>query len=1234
MNCPNCQSQNPSGARFCFNCGTALPQACSHCGTLLQAGARFCHNCGQPVAVEEDQPPAAQEGKAAAPDTGASTRVQEPGALLQRFIPKELLSKLEAARQSQMMEGERRVVTILFCDVQGSTQAASGMDPEEWAEIINGAFAHMIQPVYRYEGIVARLQGDGLLAFFGAPIAHEDDPQRAVLAGLEIVEAIRPYGEEMRRRWGIDFNVRVGINTGLVVVGAVGSDLRVEYTALGDAINVAARMEQNAGSGRVLIAEPTYKLIAPLFDFEAVEGLQVKGKEAPVTAYYVLGRKEEPGKLRGIAGLNAPLIGREGQMEALWTAVNELAKGRGQIVSVIGEAGLGKSRLVTEFRRAITLDASIPLTWLEGRTQSYEFVTPFALFTNLFNGYFGMQPRDGDPARYERVESRLRALFGEGSVAMAPFFGTMLGLKLEKEAAERVKYLEPPQLRSILFSHVGKLIERLAANQAAVLYLDDLHWADPTSLELLGSLLPLTDQIPLMIIGAYRPGREEPSWSFYETAEREYPQRHRVNTLLPLEEPEARALIGSLLHIEDLPEDVRQNILEKSEGNPFFVEEIIRSLLDGGLVVRVEGHWKATREIRNIQIPDTLLGVITTRLDRLNEASKHVIQAAAVLGREFRAEILSDIVDTREQFEASLNELQQRELVNERSRTPVRAFIFKHGLTQEAAYNSVLLSNRRELHRRAAEALIGRDPDAAGDIARHLVEARQAVRAAPYLVQAGDKAARAYATEEAIGFYSQVLELKGALDDIHLLQRAYEGLGGAYGFANRIPEAQAIFRMMLDIAEKAGNAAMQISALNKLARISALQLGQFKEAEQLLAQAELLSNLHNEKSGIPESAILACQMCTFQADFEGVVDHMERVISIGREMGNSEYIAMGLEHIATSQLYMTQFEEAWENAQKGLEIARELDDQVHRGWLLAEPIPYYHLRKGDFAAARAALVESLEIGTRIGELGVQAVSAYLLAEMARWQGEYERALEYGKRSLEAALPLEPYMPFFLVPSLGSLGMVYVEISEQFRDKIAEFHRHALRLLEDPAGALNGSPAWSCLAYCAITLGDHKVAGDSIEKGLNTPNLYMRLERPHHLAGAALLASARDEHAEAIRRAEEARAYAEEHGMRYVYPLLSLIMGKVLVKAGQAEAGLAWLGQAEAEALEFGMRPVIWQARAAAAQLLAEAGQPEKAAAKRAAAEAMALEIANLFQEEELRAAYLRNVLPKIQSNAH
>ncbi len=309
MNCPKCSTSNPPGAKFCMNCGTPLTAA-----------------------------------PASTPD------------LLGQYLPPELLAKLEAARAhgGSQRSGERRVITMLFCDVKGSTAAAEQVDPEIWTDIMNGAFERMIRPIYQYEGTVPRLMGDAILAFFGAPIAHEDDPQRAVWAGLDIQAGMQPYADEMRSRFGLDFGLRVGINTGLVVVGEIGSDLRMEYTAIGDAINLAARMEQTAAPGTVQITEETHKLIAPLFDFEPLGGIEVKGKSAPVTAYRVLGRKAQPGQLRGLDGLSSPLVGRDEQLALLRERLSALAAGEGSFVAVIGEAGLGKSSLVAAIQKDLT----------------------------------------------------------------------------------------------------------------------------------------------------------------------------------------------------------------------------------------------------------------------------------------------------------------------------------------------------------------------------------------------------------------------------------------------------------------------------------------------------------------------------------------------------------------------------------------------------------------------------------------------------------------------------------------------------------------------------------------------------------------------------------------------------------------------------------------------------------------------------------------------------------------
>lgn len=1241
MNCPNCATQNPEEARFCFNCGTTLALVCGNCGTELPAGAKFCFNCGAPTpsgtSTASGTPTASGAPTAAAPAKQPApappppqTAPAEPSSdVLQRYIPRGLMAKLEAARDSGLMEGERKVVTILFCDVKGSTSAASTLDPEEWGEIINGAFQHMIEPIYRYEGTVARLMGDGLLAFFGAPIAHEDDPQRAILAGLDILAAIGRYRQEILRRWGLAFDVRVGINTGLVVVGAVGSDLRMEYTALGDAINMAARMEQTAEPGTLQVAEETHKLTAPLFDFEVVEGLQVKGKAEPVRAYRALGVKAEPGRLRGIENLEAPLIGRQEQLETLSLAVGELCQGAGQIVSVMGKAGLGKSRLISEQRHILEADPILDATWAEGHALSYETSTPYFPFVNLFKGYFELKPEMSGADQVARIKERVEALLPGQGEAIAPFLATMLGLDLAPDDAERVKYLEPPQLRGTIFANVKAVIESHVARRPLVLFLDDLHWADPTSLQLLESLLPLVDSAPLMLITAFRARRDEPSWGYHEMVSRDYHYRYKVISLSPLDQNQSRELVGKLLEVEDLPERVRQTIMDKSEGNPFFVEEIIRSLLDAELIVREGEHWRATQEIRDVAIPDTLVGVINARLDRLDEDSRQITQAAAVLGRDFALEALADVAErSHDLLEPAMVELQRREIIREKSHFPQRTYTFRHALTHQAAFDAILLSNRRELHRRAAESLIRHNSEQASEIGRHWLGARQPGKAMPYLVKAGDQAARAYASAEAIELYSRALELEADVDNFGPIRGAYEGLGTVLAFANRIPEALEAYQTLLALAEDEGDVAAQISALNKLAATAALRMGQFQEADGYLSRAAKLANQHDEHSGAAEMSLIRCQMCTAQADFDGVINHMGELAAVGERLGSKEYMAMGLEHVASSLLYLTRFEEAQETADKALRVAREIGDREHEAVLLALTLPVLAIRKGDFETAKEQLAESIRIGAKIGALYPQVFGNWIRGELAGWQGEYERALSCSQQAVDLALPMEQFMPFMIVPPLGALGTAYLHISDQFRDEVTKFHGHALRLLESPAGAMTGAAAWADLGFCAMTLGDLELAEEVFQKGLNHPSLFILLERARLLAGSALLAMTRGDAEEAARLADEAEEEAQEKQMRHLLPLTHLTQGLVKRAQGDFEAALVAFARAEDEAQVLGMRPYVWRANVYAAEALEAAGRVEEAQAKREIAQGMIQEIGGLLNDHTLRQAYLDSALPQ------
>ena len=1221
MNCASCQTLNSEDAKFCMQCGAALVSRCPECGAQLATDARFCSSCHQLSGA----------------GSGTSAGPEQADARLHQYIPK------ESARAAGELQGERRVVTMLFCDVQGSTAAAEKLDPEEWADIMNGAFEHLIAPVYRYEGTLARLMGDAILAFFGAPIAHEDDPQRAVLAALDIIERSRPYREEVQGRWGVDFNVRVGINTGLVVVGEVGSDLRVEYTAMGDAINLAARMEQTAEPGTLQISEDTYRLVAPLFDIEELGEVQVKGKAEPVQSYRVLRQSALPGRMRGIAGLDSAMVGREGEIKTLVDGLEALRYGRAQIFSIIGEAGLGKSRLVAELRHMLTAgdapasngagrsgahDGEQPaIGWYEGRSLSFESSTAYAPFASLFRACFDLRPDQTDEERYESIMSKIGAVLPDRIDDTAPFLATLLGIALSGEADERVKYLQPPQLRERIFVATCDFIRQLAATMPLVLVFEDLHWVDPTSLDLLERVLAITEEAPLMVVAVFRPWRQDLSWRFHETATRDYSHRYTSIQLEPLDKDDSRQLVANLLEVEDLPEKVRSLILTRSEGNPFFVEEVIRSLLDSALVVRENSHWRATREIENIAIPDTLAGVINARLDRLDEGSRRVVQTAAVIGREFQFDALTSVSEAEQDCEAALAELERRELVREKSHIPPRVYMFKHNLTQDAAYGTLLLSRRRELHRRVAECLEQTDPDRVTEIARHFLEAREQTRALRYLVQAGDRAVRAYSPPQAIESYRKALEILDTALDLPLARRAYEGLGSALTFSFDIAGAVDTYRTMLHLAEQHRDVPMQVSAFNKLGFVAALMKGAFPEAEEHLENADRLAHSCNDLQGLAELHMTYCYVFVATGDLDGALGHQKESLQIGRDLDDDESRLFGMVHIANTMAYLAKFDEAWERGEEARAKAEELGNRKYLSEALTFPIPLYHLSSGNMGAASEAAEEGMNIGSLIGAAQAESIGALLLGQIAWLKGEYESAIASQQRALDAGRASG--MPFLQVGPLCELGTIYQDISMELASEAMEFHTQALELMEMPLGTVLGAVNWAEVGFCALAAGDVERASDLFNKGLTIPTAMKHLARPQLLVGSAFVELAKGRSDEAARLVNDARQYVEDRAMQHLSAFVALAGAQVSAAQGLVDQALDGFTRAEDQALRMQMRPLVWQARAGAAKLLFEAGRASEAEAKRREARDMVDEIAGLFKDEKLRGLFIDNATGKL-----
>ena len=832
------------------------------------------------------------------------------------------------------VEGERKYVTVLFADVVDSTGLGERLDPEQVAEIMNGAFAFLNASVKKYDGTIARLLGDAILAFFGAPVAHEDDAERAVRAGLDIQAAAREYAEEVRRNYGVDFKVRVGINTGLAVLAAVGDEIRTEYTAMGDTTNVAARLQSAAEPGTVLISADTYHLVKQLFELRPRGGAMVKGKSAPIVTYEVLAPRAVPGKVRGLEGLASPLVGRAAEFKLVNDKLNEVREGRGAFVAVIGEAGLGKSRLLAEVSESAKSGPQV--AWLEGRALSYEQAVTYFPWRQVIRGAIGAKEGEAPEAVREKLHSDPACgAMSEGD----PQYLEVI-LSVESDATRKaVAALEGDALvEHIAAANRGYL--RARANLIpTVIVLDDLHWADTASLDLLLSVAGLVEDLPFLITCLLRPDKDAPSWSATEKARSQVGARYAEILLEPLDAAHSKELLGNLLYIEDLPDSVRRLILNKAEGNPFFVEEVIRTLIDSEYIVQENNHWRATREIVNVSIPDTLTGVLSARIDRLPENTKHVAQTAAVLGRIFAYRALmatcaaAPLPEQIKDVAPHLGVLTYEELVRERVHDPELEYIFKHALTQEAAYELLLIRRRKELHRRAGEVLEELYPEQRGELASalayHFRLGEDWQRAADYAMGAGAQAVKVYAMNEALAYYDEAYESLKKVSDASPEQLCDVILGWTPAALKLKP-----YQEVVDRLEEAEKIARELNDEARLARVlhwigNAYISNGFpsRGMPALFESYQIAERLGDERLTLFATFWMTAEM--IDRDPRGGLQQMDYVIEAARKYRRREVEAHALAKKAMAHARLGEFAEARDAVEQAYEASRKADSVVN-----------------------------------------------------------------------------------------------------------------------------------------------------------------------------------------------------------------------------------------------------------------------------------------------------------------
>jgi adenylate cyclase len=1050
--CGSCRHENRAGAKFCEECGAKLPRACGACGHPARDGARFCDECGQPL---ERPAPAgrgaapAEPATAAAPATAVADVADRFARRLGGYTPRHLAEKILTSRAA--LEGERKLVTVLFADCAGFTELSTRLDPEDLHGVMDGCFQQLIEAVHRYEGTVNQFTGDGVMALFGAPIAHEDHAVRAVAAALTIQLAARAYGETLRRERGFGFAMRIGLNTGPVVVGRIGDDLRMDYTAQGETVNLAARLQSAAEPGGVLISDATHRVVSGYFVTDELPPLVLKGFAAPVRAFVVRGRRRRARFHVSLERGITPLVARDRELAFLRDGLDRARAGRPEVISIVGEAGVGKSRLAWELRRAAG-DADV--TWLEAQCAPHADALPFAVVGQLLRANFGMDEGEPEAAQMKRVEAGVTAIDAALDWT-APYLKHLLALPAPALDADG---LDQVQRRRRMIEAVKAIVLAGAARRPLVLAIEDLQWIDRNSEDLFASVIDALPGHRVMIVTTYRPGYVPP-WH-----DRAFHQRLTVDAL---GDDETLAMLSASLGGETSPA-MRRLVAERAGGNPLFVEELVRYLREREVVLDCDGT-----ALTGAEVPATIHDILTARIDRLPESLKRTLQLASVLGSEFSLRLLETIAPREIDLPADLSELVRLQLLRERETFPEARYAFTHLLIRQVAYEALLLRARAELHGRAAAALerlyADRVDEVLREVADHYAKSPERAKALDYLIRAGDRAASLFAYEEASAYYRRALEaLETPAVDPGARPRILDRLGDAAFAHGAVGEARARWietlalvrdggdhRRVADLHRKIGVAAWTagdrddalvhlergLAALDgdadnreaarlhqELARIH-VRLGNHERAMELAERALTLAERLGAAEVVADAYNTWGVAVARAGDLEGGAAYVTRSLDAALAHGLGSVACRAYANLAAMYGPLDR-ERVLASARDGLALARRIGDQLQQSWLYCAVASGHCSITGDYDEGVRAAEAAIELDRRLGQGSHLPVPLIILAQVYQCRGEGERSERYYQEALALAETIGD--PQLLVPCYDGLATLAIERGDDER----------------------------------------------------------------------------------------------------------------------------------------------------------------------------------------------------------
>ena len=932
MDCSRCRSPNREGRRFCAECGAPLILPCSACGYGNEPGERFCGGCGMPLGEEIARP----------------------------------------------KEGERRQVTVLFADVVGFTSLSERLDPETVREIMEGCCAVLAREVERYGGSINAFTGDGIMALFGAPLAEEDHAARAVHAALRIQEALVGYADDVEHRCGTPFRVRIGLNTGLVVAGGIGDGQTSEYTALGDTINLAARLEQAAPPGGVLAGQTTQRSAGDVFSWREVGPLEIKGKSAPVPAYEPLAVSDAHGRFEAVAkrGLTS-FVGRQSELDSLVAAWERAGAGRGQVVSIIGEAGLGKSRLLHEFKSELAR-RNVPL--YEGSCFTYGETISYLPFLEILRGLLGLRANGPEEDARQAIEEHLAKMMLPADIG--PYLLNLLGAGPEEEL---VAHQSSPVVRMRTLDGLRRLVLADAASKPEALILEDVHWIDKASEEVLAGIVEAMADVPLLVVLVYRPeylhawgdkayhaeisltrlGGASSAAMVRAILGKPYAARLALERLSP---EDSQTMVRTLLGTATIPPELEELVGAHTDGNPLFIEELTRDLLERGELVREDDRYVLTRPTEVLALPTTVQGVLLARVDRLNPELRSLLQVAAVLGRVFSHQLLGTVAQVDAGLDQALLQLEDLDFVYPTTLAPERQYSFKHVLAQEAVYQTLVRPRREAHHERAGQAIETLYADRLEEfyelLAYHYARSGNDDKAFEYLDLANQKATRANALAEAMGYFGQAMEL-----------------------LDRVP----------------------VTDVNQHRRIALLanQAVVFFGSNQLAAYFDLLTRFEpaaSEQQDIGLRGRYAAHFGHCQwllRNGEEALETLLSAVAMCEQGGNIAGAGMAYCVLEWVHVTLGKYDEVpgWEA--KALEaFAKDFDPHYYM-WARSGGV-YGYSETGCWQQAFEEGLEGVRVGEEYGDDSLVAFSAFSLCAAYTRQGDLERAIRYGELGVAKA----------------------------------------------------------------------------------------------------------------------------------------------------------------------------------------------------------------------------------------